>query len=314
MPPLDLHTFIGKHLKFRQTVEYTGDDLIQLLEMAKPYFCHDRDQQALIDVQIPVRIVGDIHGQFFDLQRIFMSMGLPGSQRFLFLGDYVDRGPNSVECIALLLALKLAAPQRIFLLRGNHESEYVNRTYGFWDELARRFKIGIAMKLYKDFNNIFTHLPLAALVRGRILCMHGGLSPRLHSLNDIRNIRLPIVEPIPGTLAQDLLWSDPALNVQGFEHNRLREVSVVFGEDVVVKACKKMSLDFIVRAHQVMPNGYGFFANRRLNNRGAVMVIDRSMCVSYAILNPVETQTAGADNFRRTFNESMTASNYSNVQ
>jgi len=327
--PLDLTAFINKHLKYHHSVDYSsnGQELCELIDMAKLTLCRENETTALIEVPIPVKIVGDIHRQFFDLQRIFHSMGLPGAHRYLFLGDYVDRGQNSVECIALLLALKLVAPNKIYLLRGNHECAFVNRHYGFWEELNRRFKLGIAMKLYKEFNIIFSHFPLAALVRGKILCMHGGISPRLNSLDDIRKITLPIDDPAPNTLEQDLLWSDPALNVTGFEFNKLREVSVCFGENEVQKVCRKLGLDFIVRAHQVMPNGYGFFANRKLvtifsapryqpelNNRGAILSIDKSMRISFALLNPVDNaQAGGAENFKRTFNNDLSSASNASI-
>ncbi|KAI6191974.1 Serine/threonine-protein phosphatase [Aphelenchoides bicaudatus] len=318
---LDLRKFIDKHLKFRQAVDY-GDEaqeLMQLIEIAKTTICRQGDgaSESLINVPIPVNICGDVHGQFFDIQRIFLSMGLPDTKRYLFLGDYVDRGPNSVECISLLLALKICLPNRIYLLRGNHEVSVVNRTYGFWEELQKRFKIGVAMKLFKEFNIIFTHLPLAALVRGRVLCMHGGISPKLRTIEDIRKIRLPFDDPPSNTLEQDLLWSDPAVGVHGFEFNKLREVSVCFGENELRKVCQKNNLDFIVRAHQVMPNGYGFFAGRKLvtifsapnyapelNNKAAILNIDKHMSASFTILNPIEAPClAGAENFKKTFAE-----------
>jgi len=309
--PLDLPSFINKHLKYHHSVDYesSGQELFDLIDMAKLTMCRGRETTALIEVPIPVKIVGDIHGQFFDLQRIFLSMGLPGAHRYLFLGDYVDRGKNSIECIALLLALKLAAPKKMYLLRGNHECTVVNRTYGFKKELDKRFELEIAKKLYEEFNDLFSHFPMAALVRGKILCMHGGLSPRLNSLDDIRKIPLPNPDPASNTLEEDLLWSDPALNGTGFEFNKLREAGVCFGEDEVQKICQKLELDFIVRAHQVMPNGYGFFANRKLitifsapryqpelNNRGAILNIDKNMRISFSILSPVEsTQGTEAD-------------------
>uniref|UniRef100_A0A1I8EEX7 Serine/threonine-protein phosphatase n=1 Tax=Wuchereria bancrofti TaxID=6293 RepID=A0A1I8EEX7_WUCBA len=304
-----------------------------MIETARVLFS---SEGALIDVSIPVIVVGDIHGQchlqYVDLQRIFAAVGRPGRTRFLFLGDYVDRGPQSLECICSLVAWKIAYPKRIFLLRGNHEFASVNREYGFYDELAARFSVaalipGQAMRLWKEFNDLFSIFPFSALIKNRILCMHGGLSPHLESLNDIRNvidhlyilsskpIKMPVMEVFPDTLEQDLVWSDPKLDIKGYEPNKLRNVSVAFGEDIVYKTCKRLNLDLIIRAHQVMENGYGFFAGRKLvtifsaplyaelNNKGAVIRINAEMVISYVLLNPVSQTTAGKDNFQRSFKD-----------
>ncbi|VDN42507.1 unnamed protein product [Gongylonema pulchrum] len=156
-----------------------------MIETARVLFS---TEGALIEVTIPLIVVGDIHGQYADLQRIFAAVGRPGKTRYLFLGDYVDRGPQSLECICALVAWKIAHPKRIFLLRGNHEFASVNREYGFYDELAARFSVGQAMRLWKEFNDLFSILPFSAVIKGKILCMHGGLSPHLESLDDIRNV------------------------------------------------------------------------------------------------------------------------------
>ncbi|KHN84555.1 Serine/threonine-protein phosphatase PP1-2 [Toxocara canis] len=308
----DLESFLSRHQKFKVKVEYNMDELLEMITTARVLFS---GENALVEVGIPLVIVGDIHGQYTDLQRIFCAVGRPGKTRFLFLGDYVDRGPQSLECIASLVAWKIAYPKRVFLLRGNHEFASVNREYGFYDELAQRFSVAQAMQLWKEFNDLFTVFPFAALVKGRILCMHGGLSPHLESISDIRNIRMPVAECFADTLEQDLVWSDPKLDIKGYEPNKLRNVSVAFGEDIVNRACKRMGLDLIVRAHQVMENGYGFFAGRKLvtvfsapmyselNNKGAVMRISSDMVISYAILNPVNPQTAGRENFQRSFKD-----------
>ncbi|CAD5229452.1 unnamed protein product [Bursaphelenchus okinawaensis] len=323
---LNLEEFINRLLDFatKKSIDIRGDELVELIEMAKPVICRYKEDGALVNVSIPVNIVGDIHGQYDDLLRIFAAIGVPGTERYLFLGDYVDRGPNQTECIALLLAMRILAPDRVILLRGNHECELVNRTYGFWEELQRRFTIGLAMKLHKEFNVIFSHLPLAALIRSRILCMHGGLSPRLSSIDAIKRIRLPFTDPIPDTLEQDLLWSDPSTTTKGFEFNKLRDVSVSFGPDVVNKACKKMNLDLIVRAHQMMPNGYGFFANRKLvtvfsasryvpelNNKGAVVRINSKLMISYMVMNPSTGGATGPEAFAQSFNQDATLGNSS---
>ncbi|VDO28002.1 unnamed protein product [Onchocerca flexuosa] len=293
-------------------VEYNPDEICEMIETARVLFSNEG---ALINVSIPVVVVGDIHGQYADLQRIFAAVGRPGRTRFLFLGDYVDRGPQSLECICSLIAWKIAYPKRIFLLRGNHEFASVNREYGFYDELAARFSVGQAMRLWKEFNDLFSIFPFSALIKNKILCMHGGLSPHLESLNDIRNIKMPVMEAFPDTLEQDLVWSDPKLDMRGYEPNKLRNVSIAFGEDIVYKTCKRLNLDLIIRAHQVMENGYGFFAGRKLitvfsaplyaelNNKGAVIRISADMVISYVILNPVSQKTAGKENFQRSFKD-----------
>lgn len=124
-------------------------------------------------------ISGDIHGQYGDLLRLFEYGGFPPDANYLFLGDYVDRGKQSLETICLLLAYKIKYPENFFLLRGNHECASINRIYGFYDECKRRFNI----RLWKTFTDCFNCLPVAALIDDKILCMHGGLSPDLTNLD-----------------------------------------------------------------------------------------------------------------------------------
>jgi serine/threonine-protein phosphatase PP1 catalytic subunit len=139
-------------------------------------------------------IVGDIHGQFYDLLRIFEYGGYPGESNYLFLGDYVDRGKNSLETICLLLAFKVKYKENFFLLRGNHEAENINRVYGFYDECKKRYNV----KLWKLFCDTFNCLPVAALVDEKILCMHGGISPQLQDLEQINKINRPTEIPEEG--------------------------------------------------------------------------------------------------------------------
>ena len=152
-----------------------------------------------------MNIVGDIHGQYYDLLRIFDYGGYPSlDQNYLFIGDYVDRGKQSIEVITLLLAFKVKFPNNFNLLRGNHECQSINKTYGFYDECKRRYSVS----LWRDFGNCFNYMPVSAIIEQRILCMHGGLSPDLHSLEQIKNLDRPNDVPENGLLC-DLLWSDP---------------------------------------------------------------------------------------------------------
>jgi hypothetical protein len=154
---------------------------------------------------------GDLHGQYFDLLRLFEYGGFPPESNYLFLGDYVDRGKQSLECICLLLAYKIKYPENFFLLRGNHECASINRIYGFYDECKRRYSI----KLWKTFTDCFNCLPVSAIVDEKILCMHGGLSPDLQRLEQISRIMRPTDVPDSGLLC-DLLWSDPDKDVSGW--------------------------------------------------------------------------------------------------
>ncbi|KAF6082571.1 protein phosphatase 1 catalytic subunit gamma [Phyllostomus discolor] len=202
-------------------------------------------QPILLELEAPLKICGDIHGQYYDLLRLFEYGGFPPESNYLFLGDYVDRGKQSLETICLLLAYKIKYPENFFLLRGNHECASINRIYGFYDECKRRYNI----KLWKTFTDCFNCLPIAAIVDEKIFCCHGGLSPDLQSMEQIRRIMRPTDVPDQGLLC-DLLWSDPDKDVLGWGEND-RGVSFTFGAEVVAKFLHKHDLDLICRAHQV---------------------------------------------------------------
>ena len=194
-----------------------------------------------------------MHGQYYDLLRIFEYGGFPPEANYLFLGDYIDRGKQSIETVCLLLCYKVKYPENFFLLRGNHECAQINRIYGFYDECKRRYSI----RLWKVFSDVFNCLPVAALIDEKIFCMHGGLSPELRNLEQIKNIMRPTDVPDTGLLC-DLLWSDPERGVEEYGDND-RGVSFTFGENVVRKFNSKHDLDLICRAHQVVEDGYEFF-------------------------------------------------------
>ena len=162
-------------------------------------------QPVLLELSGPIHVCGDIHGQFTDLIDLFRLCGDPADSNYLFLGDYVDRGKQSLETILLLLCYKIKYPTTFFLLRGNHECSSINRAYGFYDECKRRSQV----KVWKTFVEVFEVLPLAAIISDKIFCVHGGISPTLHDMNDIREIVRPL--DIQGSgLESDLLWSDPS--------------------------------------------------------------------------------------------------------
>ena len=147
------------------------------------------EQPMLLELEAPIKICGnlsfysgDIHGQYSDLIKLFEYAGFPGDTNYLFLGDYVDRGKQSIETICLMLAYKIKNPENFFMLRGNHECSSINRIYGFYDECTYLLNSGkrkYNIKLWKTFSDVFNVMPVCALIDEKILCMHGGLSPQL---------------------------------------------------------------------------------------------------------------------------------------
>ncbi|XP_074581681.1 serine/threonine-protein phosphatase PP1-like [Curcuma longa] len=276
-------------------VQLLEAEIRQLCLVSKDIFLQ---QPNLLELEAPIKICGDIHGQYSDLLRLFEYGGLPPQANYLFLGDYVDRGKQSLETICLLLAYKIKYPENFFLLRGNHECASINRIYGFYDECKRRFNV----RLWKVFTDCFNCLPVAALIDEKILCMHGGLSPDLHYLDQIQKLARPTDVPDSGLLC-DLLWSDPSKEVlQGWGMND-RGVSYTYGSNIVIDFLQKLDLDLICRAHQVVEDGYEFFADRQLvtifsapnycgefDNSGAIMSVDETLMCSFQILKPAAVE------------------------
>ncbi|KAF3793881.1 Serine/threonine-protein phosphatase [Nymphaea thermarum] len=281
-------------------VQLMESEILQLCYASKDIFL---SQPNLLELEAPINICGDIHGQYADLLRLFEYGGYPPRANYLFLGDYVDRGKQSIETICLLLAYKIKYPENFFLLRGNHECASINRIYGFYDECKRRFSV----RLWRTFTDCFNCLPVAAIIDDKILCMHGGLSPEMESLEQIKTIERPIDVPDQGLLC-DLLWADPDKEIVGWGDND-RGVSFIFGADKVTEFLKKHDLDLICRAHQVVEDGYEFFADRQLvtifsapnycgefNNAGAMMLVDTNLLCSFQILKPGKGKTGSSSN------------------
>ncbi|KAK0412815.1 hypothetical protein QR680_006425 [Steinernema hermaphroditum] len=290
---LDVDSIIHRLVQvksWQKTMDVTEQEMKMLCTVSRQVFLH---QPMLLELEAPLKIAGDIHGQYNDLLRLFDLTGYPPSSNYLFLGDYVDRGAKSLETIVLLLCYKIKYPNNFFLLRGNHEVASLNRIYGFYDECKRRYSI----KLWKCFQDVFNCMPVAALIDNKIFCCHGGLSPNLRTLDQLRRLVRPVDIQETGLLC-DILWSDPDPNVVGWAPND-RGVSYVFGVDVLGQFLQKMDLDIVVRGHQVVEDGYEFFGRRGLvtifsapnycgefDNAGAVMNVDENLLCSFQIIKP----------------------------
>lgn len=201
-------------------------------------------------VAAPVTICGDIHGQFHDLVKLFDLGGRIPETNYIFMGDYVDRGYNSVEVFQLLMVLKLRYPGHITLLRGNHETRQITTVYGFYDENLRKYGNANPWKYCVD---VMDHLCIGAVVEGKIFCIHGGLSPDIKALDQIRLFERRQEVPHEGPFC-DLMWSDPA-EIETWALNQ-RGAGWLFGSRVTSEFCRINGLDLVARAHQLVMDGF----------------------------------------------------------
>lgn len=257
------------------------------------------EQPVFLELQPPLTICGDIHGQFHDLLRIFDKCKYPPHTNYLFLGDYVDRGCQSIETVCLLFAFKIRYPENFFMLRGNHECQYINSEFGFQAECLANYDYDV----WRKFNSVFCYLPVAAVIDDKIFCVHGGLSPSLMSLDDIRNIERPTDVPEDGLLC-DLLWSDPDPDAIEWEEND-RGTSYTFGLNPLKRFLARFHFDLVCRAHQAVMNGFEFPFNTEdkketglvtvfsapnycyeYDNRAAMLSVKENLFCTFSVLAP----------------------------
>ena len=240
---------------------------------------------------------GDIHGQFHDLLEIFQLGGYPPETNYLFIGDYVDRGHDSVETIIFLLCLKIQYPSRIYLTRGNHECVNVSMTYGLYDEVLQKYR---SLDVWNILTDLFNYLPLAALIEKQMFCAHGGLSPALQTIDEINT--LDRLQDIPTTGGiTDLVWSDPD-DRQGWAISP-RGTGYTFGSDISMHFNYTNGLTLIARAHQLVTEGYNWCHNHnvitvfsapnycyRCGNQAAIMLIDENLKYTFLQFDHVPPQ------------------------
>ena len=227
------------------------EEVKDLCAKAKELFIKEPNIQI---VHCPITVCGDIRGQFYDLLELFKVGGYVPDTNYLFLGNYIGKGCFSVESVSLLLALKLKYPNRIFLLRGTHESRQMSQMFGFYDECLKKY--GKNPGIWNTFMDLFDFLPLCALIENKILCLHGGLSPSIETLEEINQLDRKQELPQDGPMS-DLLWSDPQ-EIEGWgQLNRV--VGFWFGRDISRKFNFTNKLSMICKAHLLYQNGYQYF-------------------------------------------------------
>ncbi|KXG47916.1 Serine/threonine-specific protein phosphatase/bis(5-nucleosyl)-tetraphosphatase [Penicillium griseofulvum] len=284
---------MGYSTKVAQTVCLNDAEITTICGLAQELLL---SEPVLLELPAPFKIVGDIHGQYTDLIRVLETCGFPPESHYLFLGNYVDRGKQSLETILLLLCYKLKYPEKIFLLRGSHECASVTRMGGFYDECKWR----CSAKMWKLLIGTFNCLPIAAIVADNIFCVHGGLSPDLLHVDNIRGIARPTDIPDHGLLT-DLLWSDPTdVNMQEDWVPNERGVSFCFSKKVIKNFLDRHGFDLVCRSHMVVKDGYEFSQDRTLvtifsvpnycgefDNLGAIMSISKELAYTFDLIKPL---------------------------
>ncbi|KAG6809694.1 3',5'-cyclic-nucleotide phosphodiesterase (PDEase) (3':5'-CNP) [Tricholoma furcatifolium] len=235
-----------------------------------------KKEPNVLSVDAPITVCGDIHGQYYDLMKLFEVGGSPADTRYLFLGDYVDRGYFSIECVLYLWSLKIWYPDTLFLLRGNHECRHLTDYFTFKLECPGKHKY--SERVYDTCMESFCSLPLAAVMNKQFLCIHGGLSPELNTLDDIRAIDRFREPPTHGLMC-DILWADPVEDfgtektTESFVHNHVRGCSYFFTYQAACQFLERNNLLSIIRAHEAQDAGYRMYRKTKTTGFPSVMTI-----------------------------------------
>eukprot|EP01127_Copromyxa_protea_P022166 TRINITY_DN7842_c0_g3_i1.p1 TRINITY_DN7842_c0_g3~~TRINITY_DN7842_c0_g3_i1.p1 ORF type:complete len:731 (+),score=167.66 TRINITY_DN7842_c0_g3_i1:154-2346(+) len=245
---------IKEHLAFEGRLK--KEHVMWLIDQVYALFCAEPN---VLLVPAPVTVCGDTHGQYYDLLKLFVIGGDPESHSYLFLGDYVDRGDFSVEVCILLFTYKILHPDRFFMLRGNHECRHLTEYFTFKEECIYKYDL----EVYDSIMDTFDALPLAAIMNQQFFCVHGGLSPDVHSIDDINAIDRFCEPPSSGPMC-DLLWADPLEDFgdhvsDDWQFNELRKTSYSFSYNATCKFLDDNNFLSIIRAHEAQDAGYKMY-------------------------------------------------------
>ena len=239
-----------KGLSIQSVVSYQM--VYEILDKVEDIF---QKEPILLEIEPPVHVVGDIHGNYDDLLRIFDQKGYPPQEKYLFLGDYVDRGKYGVEVMIHLFCLKLLFPDKIYLLRGNHECVNISMNYGFYEEVCSKYVNGA---LFYQFHSVFKGLPIAVIIGRKIICLHGGISPEFTSLEEFRKKEKPTDIDLPSQkIFQDILWGDPRDDEEEFKPNN-RGLGFFFNSKALDRFLDDNNLQLLIRSHELCSDGYEY--------------------------------------------------------
>lgn len=296
------------------------DHVIRLIDKCESII---KSQPMVLKLKAPIKIFGDIHGQFSDLMRFFDLYGSPSEDKngdierfdYLFLGDFVDRGTHSLETICLLMAIKCKYPDQVHLIRGNHEEKSTNTSFGFLEECKLRLEENPndPDSIFSRLNEFFEYLPLAGVISDKVICLHGGIGSTLLKISQIEELPRPlkVTQEVTNDTQQlviDILWSDPTDDdlERGIQPNPSRDTSgtgniVKFGPDRVEELLDANSLSMIIRAHECVMDGFERFAHGSLitvfsatdycgqyKNAGALLLIKKNFEIVPKLIYPLD--------------------------
>lgn len=225
--------------------------VISILEKTKELFYAEPN---VLELRSEIYVVGDVHGQLYDVLSMFNTIGGYDRGKFLFLGDYVDRGYQSINLFLLLCCLKLKRPNDFFLLRGNHEDREINKSYGLHQEVLNMYGGTV---VYNMLNEVFDFLPISAIIDNKVFCVHGGITPDFPSIDEIcLEDRFHPVDS-EGKIA-GLLWSDPNELSNGWIKSS-RGAGYEFGKIQYEKFMQQNKLENLFRSHQLADEGFKWY-------------------------------------------------------
>ncbi len=212
-------------------------------------------------VRIPegnLAIIGDLHGEYSSLDAV-MREYLRTDRHLVFLGDYADRGPEQVRTINTVIALSLLYPERVTIIRGNHESREIAQVYGFYNAVNREY----GRDLFREYCRFFEVIPLAAYSNSGIFCCHGGIPEGLNSLDQLQSIDRFDQNFRNDTVFQ-MVWNDPQEGDFMFRPNRRSARARIFGKKAFDRFSENLGVSRMFRAHEAFANGYQTFFDNRL--------------------------------------------------
>ncbi len=265
------------------------DDILKILQNAKDFF---EKENLLLEFNLKdkdkeIYVIGDIHGNLDTLLKLIEVINKNNPEVVIFLGDIVDRGPKQLECLLIILALKILDSQTYYLLKGNHETLEMNQYYGFFQDFVYKFNNS---DNFSEILKLYNVLPICATINDAILCLHGGIPQDSYVLKKLRGIKTKKRESILKSISPGLfqiMWNDPKVGLKGFTESFRGSGIKFFGEDVFDNFMKENNLKLLIRSHECFPEGYRWFFHNHLlsifssaNYRG----INAPNPASYAII------------------------------